>query len=130
MRFKITEFTWIHTSLFALTVGLASTACDDLEAIEEDALAVEELAAEEEAEEALIPDETDELPLADEAEAGGDNTVRAEDERRRRFRRDDDNGHRRFRRDDDNGHRRFRRDDDGHRRRRRDDDNGHRRRRR
>ena len=130
MRMRINEYTWIHTSIFALAAAFVTSACDEAEEVVEDEdLAVEALDDEEKQESEQLDGQADELANpATENEADNSEDAAAVEERRRRGDDDDDHGGRR--RDDDDGHRHGRRhhDDDGHRhgRRHHDDDGGHR----
>ncbi|WAS92444.1 hypothetical protein [Nannocystis punicea] len=121
MRMRITEYTWIHTTIFALATAFVTSACDEADAIDEEDLAVE--AADEEKprstkvdDQAVDDQAVDELTEEDEDEES-DEAVRADEERRRdgwgRRRRDgwgrhDDDGWGRRRRDGWGRH-----DDDG-----------------
>ncbi|MFY0535423.1 hypothetical protein [Nannocystis pusilla] len=111
MRMRITEYTWIHTSIFALAAAFVTSACDEAGAIDEEELAVESIDEEEPESGQVDGQAVDELKDVD-AEADADEEVSRDDERRRRH--DDDDGWGRRRRHDDDGWgRRRRHDDDG-----------------
>ncbi|MCY0992969.1 hypothetical protein OV203_37860 [Nannocystis sp. ILAH1] len=120
MRMRITEYTWIHTSILALATAFVTSACDEAEAIDEEELAVESIDEEKPESGQVDGQAVDELKDVD-AEADADEEVNVDDERRRR---DDDGWGRRRRHDDDGWGRRRRHDDDGWGRRRRHDDDG------
>src|SRR5689334_17792074 len=96
MRMRINEYTWIHTSIFALATAFVTSACDEAEAIDERELAVE--SPDEDKPESIDVDgqAVDELKDVD-AEADADEEVSRDDERRRRH----DDGWGRRRHDDD-----------------------------
>ncbi|MDC0668535.1 hypothetical protein [Nannocystis radixulma] len=93
---KITEYTWVHTSIFALVTACVAVACDESPAVEEEDLAVEALDEEQpEAREGSLADldvEDAEDAEAEEAEAEDEDEDATVDKERRWDDDDDDDG--------------------------------------
>ncbi|MBZ5709161.1 hypothetical protein [Nannocystis pusilla] len=117
MRMRVNEYTWIHTSIFALATAFITSACDEAEQIEDEDLAVEAVEDEETPEAGQVDGEVDAL-----TDLTADGEEATDDEVRRRRDDDDDHGRRRRRH---HRHGRRHHDDDGHGRHHGRHDDGH-----